>query len=145
MWQPPQQTVEEEDETIMESTNHAAVERYVRFWNTGKPAEQQELAAETFTDEVRYHAVIGVFSGRQALIDFHDQFTGHMTDAVFRRRGEAQLHHDRGRLMWEIEVGAGKSFATGTDLLVFDTDGRISEVTAFLDRAPEGFDPRAHH
>ncbi|MCW3839074.1 nuclear transport factor 2 family protein [Micromonospora yasonensis] len=129
----------------MTSAYQATVERYVRFWNTGKPDEQQELAAETFTDDVRYHAVIGVFTGRQALIGFHDQFTGHMTDAVFQRRGEPQFHHDRGRLLWEIEVGDGKSFATGTDVLVFDADGRISEITAFLDRAPEGFDPHAHH
>ncbi|MFR9780596.1 nuclear transport factor 2 family protein [Micromonospora sp. MS34] len=129
----------------MTSTYQAAVERYERFWNTGKPDEQQELAAETFADDIRYHAVIGVLTGRQALVDFHDQFTAQMADAVFRRRGEPQLHHDRGRLMWEIEVGDGKSFAAGTDVLVFDKDGRISEVTAFLDRAPEGFDPNAHH
>lgn len=129
----------------MTSTNQATVERYLRFWNTGKPDEQQELATDTFTDDVAYHAVIGVFRGRQALIDFHDQFTGHMTDAVLRHRGEPQLHHDRGRVRWEIEVGDGKSFATGTDVLVFDNEGRISEITAFLDRAPEGFDPHAHH
>jgi hypothetical protein len=129
----------------MTSTYEATVERYVRFWNTGKPDEQQELAAETFIEDVRYHAEIGVFTGRQALIDFHDQFTSHMTDAVLKRREAPQLHHDRARHTWEIEVGDGKSFATGTDVLVFAADGRISEITAFLDRAPEGFDPHAHH
>ncbi|MFF4114362.1 hypothetical protein ACFY0P_12930 [Streptomyces sp. NPDC001714] len=36
------------------------------------------------------------------------------------------------------------SLATGTDVLRLDTDGRISSVTVFLDRAPEGFDPAAH-
>jgi hypothetical protein len=27
---------------------------------------------------------------------------------------------------------------------MFGTNGRISSVSAFLDRAPEGFDPHAH-
>ncbi|MFD2764936.1 nuclear transport factor 2 family protein [Micromonospora eburnea] len=121
------------------------IERYVRFWNTEKPDEQRDLAAETFTDEVGYHAVIGVFTGRQALIGFHDQFTGRMPTAVFRPREEPQVHHDRARLMWEIEIDEGKPFAAGTDVLVFDPDGRISSVTVFLDRAPEGFDAHAHN
>jgi SnoaL-like domain len=129
----------------MTSTYQATVERYRRFWNTAKPDEQRELAAETFRDDITYHAEIGVLRGPQALIDFHDRFVGHLPDAVLRHRAEPQLHHDRGRLTWEIEVGDGKSFATGTDLIVFDEDGRISEITTFLDRAPEGFDPHAHH
>ncbi|SBT42867.1 nuclear transport factor 2 family protein [Micromonospora narathiwatensis] len=121
------------------------IDRYVRFWNAEKPDEQQELASETFTDDIRYHAVIGVFTGRQALIGFHDQFTQHMPTAVFHRRGEPQIHHDRARLSWEIEVDGGQPFAAGTDVLVFEPDGRISSVTAFLDRAPEGFDAHAHN
>ncbi|MFJ8577947.1 nuclear transport factor 2 family protein [Micromonospora sp. NPDC093277] len=121
------------------------IDRYVRFWNAEKPDEQRELAAETFTDDVEYCAVIGVFAGREALIGFHGQFTQHMPTAVLHRREEPQVHHDRARLRWEIEVDEGKAFAAGTDVLVFDPDGRISSVTAFLDRAPEGFDAHAHH
>ncbi len=121
------------------------VERYVRFWNTAEPGEQRRLAAETFTDDVRYHAVVGVRTGPQALIDFHDQFTGHQGAALFRRREQPQIHHDRARLAWEIELDGGRPFAAGTDLLVFEPDGRISSVSTFLDRAPEGFDPHAHH
>ncbi|MGS2617159.1 nuclear transport factor 2 family protein [Micromonospora sp. LZ34] len=128
------------------STRYAeAVERYVRFWNTGEPDQQQRLAVETFTDDIRYHAEIGVLTGRQALIDFHDQFTQHVSTAVFQGREQPQIHHDRARLRWEIEVQQGQSFAAGTDTLVFAPDGRISSVTTFLDRAPEGFDPHAHH
>ncbi|MER7456722.1 nuclear transport factor 2 family protein [Micromonospora sp. NPDC126480] len=127
------------------STYADTVERYVRFWNTGQPEEQRRLAAETFTDDVSYHALVGVLTGPQALIDFHGQFTENVGAAVFQRRAEPQLHHDRARLMWEIELDGGRPFAAGTDLLVFDPDGRISSVTTFLDRAPEGFDPHANH
>jgi hypothetical protein len=30
-------------------------------------------------------------------------------------------------------------------VIVLASDGRISSITAFLDRAPEGFDPHAHN
>lgn len=66
-----------------------------------------------------------------------------MGTVTFRQRQDPELQHGRARLMWEIDA-AGKSFAAGTDVLVFDPDGRISSVSAFLDRAPEGFDPHAH-
>jgi hypothetical protein len=33
----------------------------------------------------------------------------------------------------------GKSFATGTDVLELDDQGRIAAISSFLDRAPEGF------
>ena len=44
----------------------------------------------------------------------------------------------------ELVVG-GESFATGTDVLELDDTGRIVSITGFLDRAPAGFDPDAHH
>ncbi|MBL6279390.1 isomerase [Micromonospora fiedleri] len=121
------------------------VERYVRFWNTGQSEEQRRLAADTFTEEVSYHALVGVLTGVQALIDFRGQFIQRVGAAVLQRRAAPQIHHDRARLMWEIELDGGQSFAAGTDVLVFDADGRISSVSMFLDRAPEGFDPHAHH
>ncbi|MEU5538783.1 hypothetical protein [Streptomyces sp. NPDC020362] len=57
-----------------------------------------------------------------------------------------QVHHRRAGIRSEILAGDGEetSFATGTDVIVLDEDGRISSVTVFLDRAPEGFDAVAH-
>jgi hypothetical protein len=133
-------------ETTAPSSMHheATVQRYVRFWNTGTPEEQHRIASETFTDGIQYHAPVGILDGWQALIDFRDQFAEHMGTVAFRCREEPQIHHDRAKLLWEIQVRGGEPFAAGTDVLVFDTNGRISSVSAFLDRAPEGFDPHAH-
>ncbi|WP_210943669.1 hypothetical protein [Streptomyces sp. MK37H] len=63
------------------------------------------------------------------------------------RARRPQVHHHRARLQWEILTGDcdGTSFATGTDVIQLDEDGRISSVIAFPDRAPEDFDPEAHH
>ncbi|MEU9294649.1 isomerase [Streptomyces sp. NPDC048266] len=125
------------------------LERYVRFWNAPTESEQRRLAAATFADRVEYRAEIGVLVGEQALMDFRNGFVGHVGTARLRLRERPRVHHDRARVKWEILTGedAGDGareaapFATGTDVLVLDEDGRISSVTAFLDRAPEGFDP----
>ncbi|MFE4373825.1 isomerase [Streptomyces sp. NPDC056835] len=124
-----------------------ALERYLRFWNATTEPEQRRLAESTFTDGVEYRAEIGILSGAQALMDFRNQFVAHVGTASLRHRERPQTHHDRARLKWEILTGDGEgtSFAMGTDVIVLDEDGRISSITAFLDRAPEGFDPAAHH
>ncbi|MEZ7156963.1 isomerase [Streptomyces althioticus] len=120
------------------------LERYTRFWNTGPDGDRDRLAATVFTDEVEYRALVGLLRGPAALADFRDRFVSHAGPATVRRREEPEIHHGRARLRWEILTGDGTSFATGTDVIEFAGDGRISGIAAFLDRAPEGFDPTAH-
>lgn len=117
------------------------VEDYRRFWNTRPGAGQHRLGQDLFADDVLYVTPVGVRSGLDALVEFTSQFLDGVGDYEFVVRAEPDLHHDRLRLPWEIRVG-GASFAEGTDVLVTDESGRITEVTAFLDRAPEGFE---HH
>ncbi|GAA5026458.1 nuclear transport factor 2 family protein [Actinopolymorpha pittospori] len=120
-----------------------AVDRYVQFWNAATPEAQQRLAAEAFADDVSSHVPVAVMRGVEELIAFRNQFAHHFPDYRFQSRTEPDTHHDRARLQWEIVVG-GQSFAAGTDVLELDDAGRITEITGFLDQAPEGFDPHAH-
>lgn len=119
-------------------------DRYTAFWNASTDEDQQRLAALTFVDGVEYHAPIGVLTGAQAMIGFRQEFTSHVPTARLVARRVPERHHDRMRFQWKIVVGDEESFATGTDVLELDRDGRISSVTSFLDRAPEGFEA-AHH
>ncbi|MGW0474057.1 isomerase [Streptomyces coeruleorubidus] len=133
-------------ETVVEQLEQLA--QYVRFWNAGTEPEQRRLAATALAEGVEYRAEIGILSGAQALMDFRNQFVAHVGTAALRLRERPQVHHRRARLQWEILTGDGDgdgaSFATGTDVIQFDQDGRISSVIAFLDRAPAGFDAEAH-
>ncbi|MFE5207380.1 nuclear transport factor 2 family protein [Streptomyces sp. NPDC056600] len=126
----------------------ARLDPYLRFWNAATSGEADRLAQQVFTSGVEYRAHIGVLQGAQALLDFREQFLSHMGDIALRMREQPQLHHDSARLEWELLTGgagdAGTSFATGTDVIRFEEDGRISTVTVFLDRAPEGFGTAAH-
>jgi hypothetical protein len=119
-------------------------EHYLQFWNADTTEAQHRLAAMTFTDDISYHAPIGVLRGTDALIGFRNQLTDHVGPLSFGARVEPESHHDRVRLAWEIQLANGESFATGTDVMVLEADGRVSSVSAFLDRAPDGFDLHAH-
>ncbi|WP_154795283.1 isomerase [Occultella kanbiaonis] len=120
-------------------TTDTLLHDYARFWNTADLAERSRIAAGVFSEDVDYHAAVGVLIGAQALGGFRDEFVAHMGEATLMHHGEPDRLTDRVRLRWEIVLADGTSFAAGTDVLVLAGDGRISSVTAFLDRAPEGF------
>jgi len=121
----------------------ATAEAYVSFWNLSAE-EQRTLGATLFADDVARSTPIGESVGLEALIDFTRQFTEGVGDYTFVARAEPDSHHKHVRVRWEIRKEEG-SFAEGTDVLDLDGSGRIAAITAFIDRAPAGFDPDAHH
>ncbi|WP_157002705.1 nuclear transport factor 2 family protein [Agromyces laixinhei] len=129
-------------ETTTPAQDLAAVEQYLKFWNASTSGQRQRLAAETFSEDVAYHVPLGVMHGQKELIGFLGRFAQQLPTYAFVARSQPERHHDRARLQWELMVG-NDSFATGTDVLEIDENGRIASVTGFLDRAPEGFDPHA--
>ncbi|MFJ9389666.1 isomerase [Nocardioides sp. NPDC101246] len=121
----------------------ATAEAYVSFWNL--PADEQRALGDTlFASDVARSTPIGESTGLEALIDFTRQFAEGVGAYTFVARTEPDAHHEHVRVRWEILKEEG-SFAEGTDVLDLDRSGRIAAITAFIDRAPEGFDPDAHH
>lgn len=125
------------------TTTPTIVSRYLRFWNCEPGDEQRKIAAEIFTDDVRFRAPIGSYDGPAALVELRTQIGEHLGEVSFRARTEPEFHHDRARLQWEVLRG-GESFSTGIEVLAFADDGRIADVTGFFDRAPEDFEPHTH-
>lgn len=113
------------------------IDAYVKFWNTEAGDPQRRVGAEVFAPEVSYVAPTGVRVGVDALVEFTETFVAGVGAYEFCARAEPEVHHGRARLAWELRVG-GASFAEGTDVLVTDADGRITAITTFVDRAPEG-------
>ena len=119
------------------------IQHYVDFWNAEFAGDQRRLGAAAFEDTPEYHAPIGVMRGIEDLMAFRNEFAANMGPVEFRLRAEPELLEDRARVRWEILVGEA-SFSEGTDVLLFGPNRRIDSVSAFLDRAPEGFDPHLH-
>ncbi|MDA2807711.1 hypothetical protein [Nocardiopsis suaedae] len=118
----------------------AAVERYLEFWSAETTERRRALAPGVFTGDVGYRSPVGAMDGPEALVDFGAQFNAHMGAVAYVARREPESHNGRVRLLWEIRLPDGTSFAEGTDVLTVAPDGRVESVTAFLDREPEGFE-----
>ncbi|WP_230207622.1 nuclear transport factor 2 family protein [Microlunatus sp. Gsoil 973] len=119
------------------------LQHYIEFWNAETPELQRSVAGSIFHEPLEYHAPVGVLTGAESLIEFRTQFIDHMGSASLVVRRTPETHHDRARLLWEIQLAGGESFASGTDVIAFTTDGRICSISSFLDRAPEHF-PHQH-
>lgn len=121
----------------------ATAEAYVSFWNLSTD-DQRTLGATLFTPDVARSTPIGESTGLEPLIAFTHQFAEGVGDYMFVARAEPESHHGHVRVRWEIRKEEAL-FAEGTDVLDLDRSGRIAAITSFIDRAPDGFDPEAHH
>ena len=114
---------------------HAIVDAYLAVWNETDPARRRELIARTWTDDARYldplmsgdgpAGIDAMVAGAQA------QFPG----ARFEPEGAPDQHHDRLRFSWHLRAADGSAIATGTDFATVAADGRLRDVTGFLEPA----------
>lgn len=119
------------------------VARYLDFWNADPGDDQRRRAVELFAPDVDYVAPIGTRHGIDELLSLAGDFVLNLGDLAFLARAQPDVHNGCARLRWEL-IRGNESFAEGTDVLFVDDAGRVTSVTTFLDRAPEGFDPHAH-
>ena len=115
----------------------AVVDRYIEVWNETDRARRRELIARTWTDDARYLDPLMSgegLDGIDAMVGgVQERFPGHR----FRRTGEIDAHHDRVRFGWALVAAEGGApVAAGLDVGVIVADGRLREITGFLDGAP---------
>jgi SnoaL-like domain len=112
------------------------VHNYIAAWNETTPEERRAIIAETFADDASYLDPLQSGSGREGIdamiAGAQNQFPG----MRFELADGPDAHHDRVRFAWRLvtadggtPVGAGVDFATVTH------DGRLREVTGFLETA----------
>ncbi len=109
------------------------VDLYIASWNEADAARRGDLIARTWTEDATYvdpqmsgagHTGIG------ALIDgIHGQFPNYK----FRLAGNVDGHNDRVRFTWTLGPSEDDTIARGTDFCLVAPDGRLKEVTGFLD------------
>ena len=117
------------------STYEDAAQRYFAAWNaTG--AELADAVAKAWIEDGEYTDPLTEVRGHEQLVaaitGVHEQFPGF----VFRPLGVVDGHHDTARFSWELIAPDGSAPVAGSDVVVLDTDGRISSVLGFLDRVP---------
>lgn len=108
---------------------------YVAAWNEADAARRAALVEAAFTHDIRYRDPVMQGDGHDgvtALIDgVHARFPGFR----FAVKGEPDGFGEHVRFSWTLGPDGGDAPIEGTDIGLLK-DGRLSEVTGFLDRVP---------
>jgi SnoaL-like protein len=111
------------------------VHTYIEMWNETDPARRRRLVSETITDDARYLDPLMAGSGADEISDMiagaQAQYPGHRFALV----SGPDAHHDRVRFTWSLAPAGGDPIAIGIDFATTAGDGRMRDITGFLEPA----------
>src|SRR3954454_18494556 len=116
----------------MTNTINTVVDTYIASWNEGDEARRRELVAQAFTEDARYLDPLMAGEGTEGITAMigaaQTQFPGHRFELSFG----PDAHNDVVRFAWQL-VGDAGPVAGGTDFATVADDGRLRNVTGFLE------------
>ena len=118
----------------MTNTINSVVDTYIASWNEGDESRRRELVGQAFTDDARYLDPLMAGEGTDGITAMigaaQTQFPGHRFELAFG----PDAHNDVVRFAWQL-VGENGPVAGGTDFATVADDGRLRNVTGFLETA----------
>jgi hypothetical protein len=110
------------------------VDTYITAWNETDADRRRELIEQTWTDDARYLDPMMSGDGHDGIdamiAGVQQQFPG----ARFVLAGEPDAHNDRVRFSWHLKApDSGDTMAVGIDFATLAEDGRLRDVTGFLE------------
>ena len=111
------------------------VRTYIDMRNETDPERRRKLVGEALTDDASYLDPLMAGNGTDEISAMigaaQEQYPGHRFELV----AGPDVHHDRVRFAWSLGSPAGEPIATGTDFATTAEDGRMRDVTGFLEPA----------
>jgi hypothetical protein len=111
------------------------VHNYIAMWNETTPEDRRAIIADTFADDARYLDPLQSGDGPAGIDAMvaaaQKQFPGHR----FELSAGPDAHHDRVRFAWRLVADGGAPVAAGVDFATVADDGRLRDVTGFLEPA----------
>ena len=105
---------------------------YIAAWNETDPERRRALVGETFSEDARYLDPLMSGEGQDGIAEMigaaQSQFPGHRFELSFG----PDAHNDVVRFAWTLH-GADGPVATGVDFGTVTEDGRLRNVTGFLE------------
>jgi len=108
------------------------VASYLETWNETNPAARRKAIDELWATDGVYTDPIAVAAGRDQIDATIGAVQSQFPGLAITLAGQVDAHHDVARFTWSL----GDDLVIGFDVLVTDTDGRISRVHGFLDKIP---------
>jgi hypothetical protein len=105
---------------------------YIAAWNETDPERRRALVAETFSEDARYLDPLMSGEGQDGIAAMigaaQAQFPGHRFELSYG----PDAHNDVVRFAWTLH-GADGPVANGVDFGTVAEDGRLRNVTGFLE------------
>lgn len=121
--------------TVADTDYQAVAQRYIAAWNT-TGAARADAIAQAFTPDARYADPRMHAQGHAALDRMIGAAQQQFGGLRFYLDGHADGHGERLRFRWLLGPDAATAIAKGTDFAVLAGDGRLAEVSGFLDLVP---------
>ncbi len=116
-----------------------AVSFYLDAWNARDPDARKALVAKAYTDDAVYVDPARRGEGHAGLESMIATVHGAFPPAYrFSLKGDIDAYGDRARFQWEAGgTDAAPLHFIGMDVIEIAADGRIRNVTGFIDLAPK--------
>ncbi len=109
------------------------VQGYIEMWNETDPQRRRELVAATVSDDARYLDPLmsgeGIAGIDAMIAGAQSQYPGHR----FALDSGPDAHNDRVRFSWSLAPEGGEPIAIGHDFARLAPDGRMDDITGFLE------------
>ena len=112
------------------------VDRYIACWNETDPARRYELIAQAWHENARYVDPLMRGEGHAAIAELVRAVQVQLPGHRFMRIGNVDAHDGGIRFSWQLAHPEAGAFARGTDFAELADDGRLLNVTGFLDGTP---------
>lgn len=119
------------------STNAAIIAlSYLDTWNAADPQQRRALLESAWSEEPRYVDPMMSGAGREQIDGLISAVQNRFPEWKFSLLGTPDLHGSYLRFSWSLGPAGADGPVKGTDFVVLE-DGRIKDVTGFLDQIPE--------
>jgi hypothetical protein len=118
------------------NTPLAIAEHYLATWNEPDAKRRRTLVAQQWARDGRYVDPLMSGQGHEGIAAMIEGARAQFPGLGFTLRGEPDGHGAFVRFSWSLAPEGGATVAGGTDIARLDDDGRLVEVTGFLDGNP---------
>jgi hypothetical protein len=105
---------------------------YIAAWNETDPERRRALVAETFSEDARYLDPLMSGEGQDGIAAMIGAAQAQFPDHRFELSYGPDAHNDVVRFAWTLH-GADGPVANGVDFGTVAEDGRLRNVTGFLE------------
>lgn len=109
---------------------------YIACWNEPDEATRRRLVDALWTEDARYADPMMQAEGQAAIAALIGGVHAKFPRSRFALAGQPDAHGPFIRFSWTLVPAEGPVFARGTDFAAVASDGRLAQVTGFLDQLP---------